>query len=261
MPLPIVSAERVGTGAIAEKETSTTPRVKGFVNRYFYFSYFYFFMSLLFATIVVVGFSRTVNGNLIHAAPPRPFLLWIHGAVFASWVVFFLAQSTLVRVRRVSWHRFMGWFGAGLAAVMVPLGVTIAIVMARFNTAQLHQSDAAAFLGIPFYGMLAFGVIIALAIYWRKRPEFHRRLMFVGTCGLMDAAFARFDFVFDHSLFFVCVDLLIALGVVRDLVVDGRVHKVYRYALPALIVGQSLAIYLWRVGPAWWRMVTRPILG
>src|SRR5579863_1552471 len=256
MPLPIVSAERVGTTAVAEKETSTMPRLKGFVNRYFYFS-----MSLLFATIVVWGFSHTVNESLFHAAPPRPLLLWIHGAVFASWVVFFIAQSTLVRVRKVSRHRFMGWFGAGLATLMVPLGVAIAIVMARFDAVQLHMSDADAFLSIPFYGMIAFAVSIALAIYWRKRPEFHRRLMFVATCGLMDAAFARFDFVYDHHLFFVCVDLLIILGVVRDLVVDGRVHKVYRYALPAVIVGQNFAMYLWRVDPGWWRAVTRPILG
>lgn len=84
------------------------PRLKGFVNRYFYF-----LMSLLFATLVVWGFSRTVNDNLIHATPPRPFLLWIHGAAFAGWVAFFIAQSTLVRVHKVSWHRFLGWFGAG----------------------------------------------------------------------------------------------------------------------------------------------------
>jgi len=256
MPIPMVNAERVGPAALSEKRTSAALAFKAFVSRYFYF-----LMSLLFATIVVVGFSRTINGSLFHAAPPRPLLLWFHGAVFSSWVVFFIAQSTLVRVRRVSWHRFMGWFGAGLATVMVPLGLAIAVVMARFDTVQLHMSDAAAFLGIPLYGMIAFAVIIVLAIYWRTRPEFHRRLMFVGTCGLMDAAFARFDFVYDHRLFFVCVDLLIVLGVVRDLVVDGRVHKVYRYALPAVIVGQNLALYLWRIDPAWWRAITRPILG
>jgi energy-converting hydrogenase Eha subunit H len=109
--------------------------------------------------------------------------------------------------------------------------------------------------------MMVFGVIIALAIYWRKRPEFHRRLMFVATCGLMDAPVARFDFLFDHSLFLLCVDLLIALGMVRDLVVDRRVHKVYLYALPALIAAQSLAIYMWRVNPPWWRTITHAILG
>jgi FtsH-binding integral membrane protein len=256
MPMPFVNAEPVETAAIHEKGTSTTLQVRGLVNRYFYFS-----MSLLFATLVVWGFSRTVNDNLFHATPPRPLLLWIHGAVFASWVVFFIAQSTLVRAHKVNWHRFLGWFGAGLATVMVPLGIAIAIIMARFDTLQFHQPDADAFLAIPLYDMIAFGVIIALAIYWRKRAEFHRRLMFVGTCGLMDAPANRFDFVFDHHLFLLCVDLLIALGVVRDLVVDRRVHKLYLYALPAVIVGQNLAMYMWRINPAWWRTITHAILG
>ena len=50
--------------------------------------YFYFFMSLLIAVVVVCGFSRTVDQNLIHPALPRPFLLYIHAAVFSGWVVF-----------------------------------------------------------------------------------------------------------------------------------------------------------------------------
>jgi FtsH-binding integral membrane protein len=256
MPAPFVTAEHVGPAVVREKGTSAENQFKGFVNRYFYFS-----MSLLLAALVAWGFSRTVNDNLFHADPPRPFLLWIHGAIFSAWMAFFIAQSTLVRIHRVSWHRFLGWFGVGLATLMVPLGIAIAIIMARFDAVQLHQSGTDAFLAIPFYVIIAFGVIIAVAIFWRKRPEFHRRLIFIATCGLMDAPLDRFDFLFDHNLSFLCVDLLIALGAVRDLVVDRRVHKVYRYALPALIVGQGLAMYLWRINPAWWRTSTHAILG
>ena len=109
--------------------------------------------------------------------------------------------------------------------------------------------------------MIVFGVLIALAIYWRTRPDLHRRLIFIATCGLMDAPIARFDYVFDHNLFFPFLDLLILLGVGRDLLVEGRVHKVYRYALPLLIVGQSLAVYMWRGDPSWWQSITRAILG
>jgi len=230
--------------------------VRGWLSRYFYFV-----MSLLLAAIVAWGFSRTINDNLFHPAVPRPFLLWIHGTAFASWVAFFIAQSTLVRAHKVSWHRFMGWFGAGLATVMVPLGLVIAITMARFDTFQLHETGQDAFLSIPFYDMVAFGVLIALAIYWRKRPEFHRRLIFIATCGLMDAPVGRFDFLFNHNLFYLCLDLLMALGVLRDVVVDRRVHKVYLYALPVLIVGQNLAIYVWRINPSWWRSITHVIVG
>jgi hypothetical protein len=168
MSIPVVKAEQVRIAAVPEKATNTILQFKRFVNKYFYFC-----MSLLFAALVMWGFSRTVNDNLFHAAIPRPALLWIHGAAFSGWVIFFIAQSTLVRIRKVSWHRFFGWFGAALAAVMVPLGVVIAIIMARFDTVQLHQSGADAFLSIPFFDMIVFGVSVALAIYWRTRPEFH----------------------------------------------------------------------------------------
>jgi len=213
------------------------------------------------AGLVVWGFSHTVDASLFHANPPRPLLLWVHGAAFSTWVVFFIAQSALVRVRKVSVHRFLGWFGAGLAAVMVALGFTIAIIMARFDTVVLHMSDADAFLSIPFADMIVFGPCIALAIYWRKKPEYHRRLIFIASCHLMDAAFGRVDFLFNHNLFYPCLDLLIVLGMVRDWVVDGRVNKVYLYALPSLIVVQSLAMYAWRVNPRVWHGITHAILG
>ncbi len=236
--------------------TSTPTLLKTFLSRYFYIT-----MALVFAALVVWGFSRTVNDNLFHAAPPRPFLLWIHGAAFSAWVVFFIAQSALVRVHKVSVHRLVGWFGAGLATVMIPLGVAIAVIMARFDIVVHHQPDAEAFLAIPFYDMIAFGTCIGLAIYWRKRPEYHRRLVFIATVGLMDAALGRFDYLFNHNLFYPCLNLLIVLGMVRDLAVDRRINKVYLYALPVLIVGQSLSVYMWRINPAWWQSITHAILG
>ena len=223
--------------------------------------YFYFAMSLLIAAIVVAGFSRTVNQNLFHPAVPRPFLLWIHAAAFTLWVVFFILQSALVRVRKVKWHRLLGWFGAGLAAVMVPLGFTIAIIMGRFDKHVMHVADANTFLSIPFGDMAIFSVLVGLAIYWRRKPELHRRLLFIGTCGLLDAAFGRFDYLFNHSLFFIAVDAVILLGVARDLLVNRRIHIVYRVALPSLVVVQVLMVYLWRGAPAWWSNVGQALLG
>jgi hypothetical protein len=126
----------------------------------------------------------------------------------------------------------LGWFGASLAAVMVVLGFTVAIVMTRFDITVLHQKGVDSFLSIPFVDMIVFGSCMAMAVYWRKKPEYHRRLVFIASCHLMDAAVARFDFIFNHGLFYLVLDCLIVFGIVRDWVVDGRVHKVYLYALP-----------------------------
>jgi hypothetical protein len=242
------------TQAVVSRAVPKTTRFDKWLEKYFYFA-----MSLLFAATVVVGFSRTVNQNLFHGAPPRPFLLWLHGAAFSGWVGFYIFQSALVRTHNVKWHRLFGWFGAALGALMVVLGFTIAVIMNRFDAVQLHQPDPT-FLSVPFYDMIAFGVLVGLAIAWRKKPELHRRLLFLATCSLMDAPFGRFDFVLNHNLFYPCLDLFILLGVARDLVVNRRIHPAYRYALPLLIVGQSLAIYLWRGQPAWWLAMTRGMI-
>ena len=228
---------------------------KGLLDKHFYFA-----MSLLIAGIVVWGFHATVDPNLIHASPPRPLLLWFHGAAFSGWVLFFILQSALVRTHNVKVHRLLGWFGAGLAAVMVVLGFVIAVVMARFDWYTLHEPGTDIFLSIPWGDMLEFGPLVALAILWRKKPELHRRLLFIATCCLLDAAFGRNDYIFDHSLFFACVDTVILLGVARDLLVNGSVHKVYRIALPTLIAWQALLLYLWRGAPAWWHTLTSRIV-
>ena len=245
-----------GLTARIEREAGATNRFKSFLSRYFYLS-----MSLVFAALVLLGFSRTVNVALFHANPPRPLLLWMHGVAFSTWIVFFIAQSALVRVRKVNVHRLLGWFGASLAAVMVVLGVAVAVVMTRFDISVLHQKGVDSFLSVPFVDMIVFGSCIAMAIYWRKKPEYHRRLLFIPTCHLMDAAVGRFDFIFNHSLFYAVLDCLILLGMLRDWVVEGRVHKVYLYALPAILVLQIFAIYTWRVNPPWWAAITHAILG
>ena len=222
--------------------------------------YFYFAMSLLVAGIVVWGFSHTVNEHLFHATLPRPFLLWIHAAAFSSWVVFFILQSTLVRTHHVRVHRSLGWFGAALGTLMVPLGIVTAIVMARFDTVRLHQPGADAFLIVPFFDMLAFGACFGLAVLWRKKPEYHRRLIFIATCVLLDAAFGRIDYLFNNNLFYLCLDAVILLGVSRDLLINRRIHVVYRIALPVLMVFQAFVNFTWRDASAWWLSIAHSIL-
>jgi hypothetical protein len=230
----------------------------GLLDRYFYFA-----MSLVAAAAVVAGFGETVDEKLFHPAVAPPRILWVHGAVFSSWIVFFIFQSALVRTRNVKWHRLLGWVGVGLAAVMVPLGVATAILMVRFETYRLHQQGRFAFLAIPFFDIGVFALCASLAIVWRRKPELHRRLIFFATCALLVAAFARMDHAFlrVHSLMYLGPDLLLALGICRDLLVNGRVHKVYRVGLPAYMVAQLFVVYLWRVGPEWWLHLTHAIAG
>ncbi len=154
--------------------------------------YFYLCMSLLIAVTVVYGFSHTVDKNLIHPAVPRPFILYVHAAVFSGWLIFFILQSTLVLTHNVPLHRRIGWFGAALGVAIPAVGFPTAVVMGRFNILHSLNAKAAADLLIPFFDMFAFSIPFALAIYWRRKSEFHRRLILMATCALTAAAFGRF---------------------------------------------------------------------
>jgi hypothetical protein len=225
--------------------------------------YFYFAMALLSAAAVVAGFSQTIDDRLLHAeiAPPR--ILWVHGVTFSAWILIFILQSALVRSRKVKWHRTLGWAAAAIAVLMVPLGVMTGIRMVHFETYSLHMAHRYAFLAVPFFDIGVFGLCMALAVYWRKAPEFHRRLVFFATCGLLVAAFARMDHAYarQHNLSYVGVDLMLALGVGRDLLVNRRIHIVYRIGVPLYYVAQLGVIYLAAVGPEWWVRIGRFIAG
>ncbi len=239
-----------------EGEAGATEQLKRFLSRYFYFS-----MSLLMGGISIWGFSHTVERRLLHANPPRPILLWMHGAAFAAWMVLFIAQSALVRVRKVSVHRAVGWFGAALAAIMFVSGFIVSVVMVRFDVTILHLKAVASSLSILWCDMIIFGACVALAIYFRKRPEFHRRLIYLASCQLMQAAFVRFNYIGYHDLYFLALDVLIVAGMLRDLLVDGRVNRIYLCVFPAIVVLQACAMYLKSVNPSWWQAATHAILG
>lgn len=215
--------------------------------------YFYFFMALLIPAIVVYGFSFTVGPNLIHPAIPRPRFLDIHAAVFSGWLLLFFIQSALVRTRNVGIHRMLGWFGFAHGIAIPLVGFPIAVVMTRFDFIQLHMANAISDMIVPFWDMVAFSAAFGLAMYWRKKPEFHRRLIFIASCCLTAAAFGRFPAkILPPVFFYAGVDALIILGVLRDWFVNRRVHPIYIYALLVLVLGQTFVMYTDLHASAWW---------
>ncbi len=224
-------------------------------------NYFYLAMSILMIAIVIWGFGHTVNDNLFHPAVPRPRILWVHSAVFSSWLLLFLLQSALVRTHNVRLHRTLGWFVAGVGVAMIPLGIVTAIVLGRFDIRVLHEAGADVFEFISFGDMAIFTVWLALGILWRRKPALHRPVFFIATCGLIEAAFGRIPWIFNHLLMYVFVDAFLCLGVLRDLLVDRRIHRLYLIALPALAAAQYGIVYMITTPPQWWVNMAHTLMG
>ncbi len=62
-------------------------------------------------------------------------------------------------------------------------------------------------------------------------------------------------------MFYWSLDAVIFLGVVRDLLVNRRVHKIYLIALPVLILCQNFVVHTVISGSAWWLRIADRILG
>jgi hypothetical protein len=225
--------------------------------------YFYLLMSLLIAVITAYGFSRTIGDKLIHPLVPRPFVLYLHAALFSAWIAFFIVQSALVRTGHVGRHRITGWFGVGVGAGVLVVGIWTAIAMARFNIQHFHARYADLALLISFYDISAFAVPFALAIYWRRRPELHRRLMLISMCALMAAAFGRFPIpphIRPLVFFYAAVDFLLLAGIARDLIVAKHASPVYIYGLVAFVACQFTVAHAIYHHSSYWLRIAHAIL-
>jgi hypothetical protein len=210
---------------------------------------FFLVMSVVIALVVAYGFSFTIGDNLLHPPYPRPWVLHAHALAASTWVPLLIVQATLVRLRKVHIHRSLGYWGM-VHGAMVPIsGIAAGIAMAKLRLAH-GDPDGALSFPIPVNDAFAFAAVFALGAFWRKRPELHRRLMFLAACVLTGAAFGRMPALEHAEWFYAGVDALILVAVLRDLAVMGRVHSVYRFGLPAIVGGQLITAYV-RWTPLW----------
>jgi hypothetical protein len=195
-------------------------------------------MALAMVITVFIGFSRSYYLKPWYGTPELGTLLHLHGLVFTTWVVFFLAQTTLVASGRTYLHRRMGIAGAVLAALVVIVGLTVAITRVSTGVSPIPGVPPLAFLAIPFFDMVVFAILVSAAIYLRRRLEAHKRLMTLAMITLLAAPLARIQFPFlppGPLTFFGLADLFILAILVYDLATRGKVH-------PATIWGGLLVV-------------------
>ena len=225
---------------------------------------FYFIMSLIIAGVVAAGFSLTISARLFHPSSPRPIILYVHAALFSGWIVLFITQTALIWTRNVKLHRKLGLRAIPLGVAIPIVGVWTALAMGRLHVQHrdMGDTDAAQFLIVSLYDMVAFTIPFACAVYWRKKPEFHRRLMMIATCALTSAAIGRLiPVTASDEWIYIGVDLLILLVVGCDFMATKRIHPVYLYGLPALLLGQTITLYLDLSRSREWLAIAHRLIG
>src|SRR3954462_12563769 len=157
---------------------------------------FYTGMSIAIAATVFAGFSRTwfLRPYFAQIQPLIPLLV-VHGIIFSSWIVLFVVQTSLVAAKRTRTHISLGLAGGVLACVMVGIGTVTAILRAK-GPSPIPGVDPLSFLTIPLGDLLVFSILIGSAFYFRYQKDAHKRLMLLGTIGMLPAAIARLPFAF-----------------------------------------------------------------
>jgi hypothetical protein len=157
---------------------------------------FFWGMSVLMALVVFVGFARTYFlGGYFHAKPLAAPIVHIHGAVFTSWILLLVMQTSLAASGNIKIHRRLGLIGLGLAPLVVVLGAAVAIEMLRRLGGTLNF-DALGIFAVALSEITGFAVPIFFAFRLRRRPDFHKRLILVGTIAMMTAGFGRWPVKF-----------------------------------------------------------------
>ena len=223
---------------------------------------FYTGMAIAAAVVVFVGFAPTYFLRGSYQTTSLPTYLQVHGFLFTTWIGLFIAQTSLVAVRRTNVHRRLGWAMAALAVVMVVVGTTAGIWSMRRQGDAGFVKEAQAFLTTPLFSMMAFAGFVATAIVRRRDSQIHKRLMLLAMISVLWAAFGRFRHYFppferSFLLFQGIVPLsMILLVMLWERLTKGKVHAVYLWVGLPLLAENLAEIYFfdspgWQAASSW----------
>lgn len=150
-------------------------------------------MGFVLLALVIAGFvppALSRAGGVI----AMPWLLHVHGALFAGWFVLFIAQGLLIGADSTQLHRRIGWASLFLALAIVVLGFFViggAYARPGWSIAGLPPAASVMF---PFTDIVNFTAAFALAFVNRYNPAAHKRFMLLAGILIMDPAVARLVF-------------------------------------------------------------------
>jgi hypothetical protein len=200
-------------------------------------------MAIVIGAVIVAGFSRTVPDALT-TPPGLPLLLHVHGAVFLSWLVLFVAQPTLAIRGSLKLHRQLGWFGAVLALLMMIMGAAATLFALKTHIVPSFFPPGI-FLVMNVIDVAFFGGLVAAGVAMRGKAEWHKRLMLCATILLLGPGLGRllpmqsFGAVAPLVMWGV-QDAILLAGPVTDLVMRRKVHPAYYWGVVVVVLSQAL---------------------
>ncbi len=235
---------------------------------------FFFGLSLAFAAVTVVGFAPTYyfvtwfNGTTTRGIADGMALtpaVHLHGLTGSAWMILLLAQTGLVAADRRDLHMKLG-----LAALPVGAAIAVTAWYVSIDAAQRANTPPGwtppQFLLIQFGTLGGFVLFATLGFLWRRRSDYHKRLMMLATISMMVPVCGRVWVMLGGREFargavggMILSDLFVAALVLYDLSTRKKLHPVTLWGGGALLAAQPLRVML--SGTETWQAIGRAIIG
>ena len=192
--------------------------------------WFFAAIAAIAAAVTFAGFAPTYYLKGFFDTAALPARVHVHAVLFTVWVLLFLMQSALVATNRRVLHRRLGVMGVLLVMPMLVSGFEVAVARARSDariiTGPLATVSRSTFLVIPLTSVLLFALLAAIGLYYRHRPEAHKRFMLLATIALLPPALGRIPVLAaagPTAFFGITLGFIIAL-VAHDCFTRRRMH-------------------------------------
>ena len=215
---------------------------------------FYLGFGLVGLLVVALGFGVTYAVPMARGTFAAPWFVHLHGASALGWVLLFIAQASLVRVRQTRLHRPLGLVGLPLALLVWASGIATGLWAAQRDLLE-QGTVATSSLGGTTIGLTLYLLLVVAAVAMRGRPDWHKRLVMLATIQVLWPAFFRLRHLLpavpnpEVSFALVMAYSPILVAALRDRVRCGAVHPVWSLVAPALVVEQSLEVAFFDQGP------------
>ncbi len=202
-------------------------------------------VAILFPLAVLIGFAPTYYLKFAFADTPLSLLVHAHGLFMTAWIALFVTQVFLISSKRVKTHQRLGILGITLAPLLVVLGVMTGIASAA-RGGGVPRIPPLSFLIVPIGDVIVFAILFASAIYYRRKPANHKRLMLLTVLNFLPPALGRFPFEWASTppFFYGVPDLLAIVLVILDTLHNRRLNKVFLAGALLMIASHPLRITL-----------------
>ena len=244
---------------------------------------FYIGAAVFLILVSLAGFGPSIVDQSKRNALPT-MLVAAHGLITAGWLLLFLTQTILVRTRRVSLHRRVGRIAPIAALAMVAVGFVTVVEMsrrgydlsgdlsrigARPGAPLQTREELAIGMFAPLLAFANFGILIAGGLWFRHRPDIHKRLMLLAMmslsappiihmCGFLVAHWPGFYSVLVPLSFSGVV--LLFTGAVIDKLSSGRIHPISIWG-PILFIAETSLLIAVVTSSAGWHRLARWLVG